>query len=123
MSLLDGIEFVAFIVPRLLQVGLDGFVQVGALPVHAAFGLYQAIAYVAGAALLFAASRAARPAFHQGALYLSHATAPFVGAALVLVLLGASSLLAPSSGLSLRYCNVVAAGFASTGGASLFQSP
>jgi hypothetical protein len=105
------IEFVAFIVPRVLQFVLDAITHLNWMDSRLAMNMYIGMSYACAAALLTGSFSLVRRSVHSGVLVVGKQTAWVLIGALVLSALAAFTAAAPSTGLSLKYCAKAIAGF------------
>ncbi len=109
--LYDIAEFVAFIVPRGIQVFLDGLAQLGFIEGALAMSIYVGLSYVSAAGLVFYAVYVGQRMVHGQMLVLNAHTANALAGSLVLVALAGFTAAAPTTGLSLKECTAAAAEF------------
>jgi len=110
-GLYEGVEFFAFIVARALQLVLDAFTQLNWVDSRLAMNLYVGLSYASAIVLLFACWHMAKKAIHDGALVIGKETAAPLSACAALVAWAVFTAMAPSTGLSLKYCAKAMAGF------------
>lgn len=116
-TIYDALEFSAFIVPIVIQVFLGMFTKLGWLSESFALTMYTAMSYACAGILIVAAGwRTGRCVSHES-LVISARTGPFLLQSTLLLSFAVFSAMAPTTGISLKYCAKAAADFVS------FQTP
>ena len=110
---MEAADFVTFVVPRALQFLIDLWVGGGLLTIGSAQALYVGLCYGSAVLLWMASARMLSPFVHDGRLHVRACDISRLVPAAALAIFGLGAALAPAFGLSLMYCYVSAARFAS----------
>lgn len=108
---LDALEYVAFIVPRMIQNLLDMPFGMGLISGSMAMNLYLLLSYGTAAVLLFMAHLQARQCIWSGELVICKETFKPLLMGMIMTILAIYTVMAPTTGLSLRHCTMSAAPF------------
>lgn len=102
--LYDIIEFLAFIVPRILQLILEAGTRMHLIADPLAMSLYVAMSYVSASILLGVSAASLCRAVYKNNLIINRYTGKLIAQAVCLVILSVFTAAAPTTGLSLQYC-------------------
>lgn len=116
-TIYDALEFFSFIVPIAIQVFIGMFTKLGWMNDSFALTMYEAMSYACAGLLIAASAWCTKRCVHQNCLVISARTGPSLAQAVLLLLFAVFSAMAPTTGISLKYCSHKVADFVS------FQTP
>lgn len=107
----DAIEFVAFIVARILQFVLGTMTQLSLISDDLANNFYHGFSYLIALTLLIWSLTIAKSTVYKGSILINRQTSLILLLVLAIQMMAAFTAAAPTTGLSLKYCAKAVAGF------------